>query len=84
MKMSLASDTVAGPAMPTPKNKKKKFDDWEIRDAADTLMKAEDIKGNADLLPHVHAHLATKQKGMKKAITNIQELRTAAKNFQGA
>ena len=50
-------------------------DEYEVKDAADTLMKAEDIKNNKHLMKHVHKHLKKKQ----KQITSIAQLR-ALKN----
>lgn len=39
--------------------------DYEVKDAADTLMRAEDIKKNKKLMPHVHKHLDQKMKSLK-------------------
>ena len=50
-------------------------EEYEVKDAADTLMKAEDIKNNKHLMKHVHKHLKKKQ----KQITSIAQLR-ALKN----
>lgn len=50
---------------------------YEVEDAANTLMKAEDIKNNKKLMPHVHKHLAKKKKAMEK-ISSIDQLRVAA------
>lgn len=46
-------------------------DEWEVKDAADTLMKAEKIKKDKKIMPHVYKHLKTH----KKAITSIEQLR---------
>lgn len=51
---------------------------YEIEDAANTLTKAEEIKKNKKLMPHVHKHLQKKA----KAIHSIQGLRDAAKSMQ--
>ncbi len=51
-------------------------DEYEIKDAADTLMKAHEIRNNKNLMPHVHKHLNMK----KKAISSIMELKHVAKN----
>lgn len=39
--------------------------EYEIKDAADTLMRAEAIKGNKKLMPHVHKHLGKQMKSLK-------------------
>jgi hypothetical protein len=51
--------------------------DHEIESAAETLMKAEQIKQNKKLMPHVHAHLAKKQ----HAINSIADLKKVAKEL---
>ena len=45
--------------------------DYEIENAARTLMEAEDIKANKKLMPHVHKHLKKKA----RAIRSVQQLR---------
>jgi hypothetical protein len=39
---------------------------YEIESAADTLMRAEDIKQDKRLMPHVHKHLGKKMKSLKQ------------------
>lgn len=39
--------------------------EYEVKDAADTLMKAEEIKKNKKLMPHVHKHLNKKFQSLK-------------------
>jgi hypothetical protein len=56
---------------------KKKYEDYEVKEAADTLMKAEEIKGNKELMACVHPHLASK----KKAISSISDLRKMAEKM---
>lgn len=51
---------------------------YEIEEAANTLMKAEEIKKNKKLMPHVHKHLSKK----KAAITSVQGLRDKLKELQ--
>ena len=46
---------------------------YEIEDAANTLMRAEEIKRNKKLMPHVHRHLKKK----KHIISSISELRAS-------
>jgi hypothetical protein len=63
------------PTMPAElKAPKKKYDDYEVKDAADTLMRAEEVKQNPHLMKHVHKHLGKK----KKAIRSIQDLKDKA------
>lgn len=49
---------------------------YEIENAADTLTKAEEIKKNKKLFPHVQKHLAKKV----KTISSIAELRKHVKS----
>lgn len=65
-------------AMPTMSKKSKKPEDYEVENWADTLMKAEDIKGDPEKMGHVQRHLAKKQ----KAIRSIADLRQAAKDLK--
>lgn len=50
--------------------------EYEVEDAANTLMRAEHIKKNKKLMPHVHKHLKNK----KSAIESIADLREKAQN----
>lgn len=50
--------------------------EYEVSDAAETLMKAEHIKKNKKLMPHVHKHLKNK----KSAIESIADLREKAQS----
>lgn len=65
----------AQPSMP---EKDSEPQQYEIEDAANTLTRAEEIKKNKKLMPHVHKHLAKKA----KAITSIQGLRDHIKSMQ--
>lgn len=56
----------------SPEKDDKKPDKWEIENAADTLMKAEQIKTDKRLMPHVHKHLHEKK---KQVIRSIEELK---------
>lgn len=66
---------LAAPAGLHDKQDNEKVHDYEVKDAADTLMRAEDIKKDKRLMPHVHKHM----KKMVKKIRSIQDLRDAAK-----
>lgn len=50
-------------------------DAYEVEDAAKTLMKAEDIKGNKKLMPHVHKHIGKQMKSLKalKAMAGMKQ-----------
>lgn len=49
---------------------------YEIENAADTLMKAQEIRNDKRLMPHVHRHLNKKKKAV---IRSIDDLKSAAK-----
>lgn len=68
----MSKNTEVAIPQPNAPKEKKGPDKWEIEDAAKTLLRAEEIKANKELMPHVHKHL-TKQK--KAIITSIDELR---------
>ena len=55
----------------TPKEKDKEMDDWEIKDSADTLLKAEVIKNNPKLMKKISKLFKEK----KRAINSIEDLR---------
>lgn len=59
------------------KSKYGKYDEWEIKDAADTLIRAEDIKSDKEKMKQVRKCLDEKFKDTKKAITSIQGLKDA-------
>lgn len=63
------------PALASEDRKDDKVHDYEVKDAADTLMRAEDIKKDKRLMPHVHKHMHK----MVKKIKSIQDIRNAAK-----
>lgn len=48
--------------------------EYEIEDAASTLMRAEKIKNDKRIMPHVHKHLKKKV----REIRSIQDIRDAA------
>lgn len=66
------------PAKASAPGESKEPHDYEIEDAANTLMKAEEIKKNKKLMPHVHKHLQKKA----KAISSVQGLRDHIKSMQ--
>lgn len=45
---------------------KKKFDEWEIRNALDSLEKAEEIKSNPTLMKEVEKEAKKKQENLQK------------------
>lgn len=65
-------------ASPVKEKKKGKFDDWECREFADTLTRAEEIKADPAKLKAAHEHLKKKHSESKKAISSIDELRKIA------
>jgi hypothetical protein len=58
------------------KEKKDKYDEWEIRNAVDTLIRAEEIKANKKLVALAQKELDKR----KKAINSIDDLRAIAKD----
>lgn len=73
-------DSIASPK----KEKKKygKFDEWDISNAVDTLIRAEEIKSDKEKMKYVSKCLAEKFKDTKKTITSIQGLREKYKEMQ--
>ena len=67
---------VASPSQPD-KKEYGKFDKYEVDNAVDTLLRAEEIKGNADLMTHVEKCLAKKY----RAIQSVRDLKDAAKEL---
>lgn len=55
------------------------FDEWEIKNAADTLNQAEEIKSNPEKMKHVKTHMEKNIKHSQKAIGNLDELRAVAR-----
>lgn len=56
LKISIASETEA---------EKPKYDEWEIKNAVDTLMRAEEIKQDAELMALVAPELEKRTKAVK-------------------
>lgn len=59
------------------KGKKKKIEEYEVDSACEALMRAEEIKGNPELMALVQKKLSKK----KKAIKSIQDIREKAANM---
>ncbi len=70
----MSKELAAQPSDPNDPNREP--DKYEIESAAEHLTKAEEIKQNKKLMPHVIKHLAKK----KKAINSIEQLRQVAKD----
>ena len=60
-----------------PSKDKKGHDEWEVKEALETLMRAKDIENNSSLMKEVHK-LALKKKGQ---IRSIQDLRDKAEEL---
>lgn len=58
---------------PVKPGEKKKIDQYEVEDAVRTLIRAEEVKGNAELMKLVGAEVNKK----KKAINSIADLKVA-------
>jgi phenolic acid decarboxylase len=56
------------------KDKNKKYEDYEIQNWADTLMKAEEIKNDSEKMSLIKPHLEKKM----KAIKSIADLKKVA------
>lgn len=79
--MSKSENAIAAPKKE--KNKYGKWDKWEIENAADTLIKAEEIKGDKEKMKYVSKCLEDKAKETKKAITSIEGLKAEFKTKYG-
>ena len=56
---------------------KEKYDEYEVKSAVDTLLRAEEIKDNKDLMKLVNVELGKKGKALNK-ITSLDALREVA------
>ncbi len=56
-------------------SKDKGPEQYEIEDAARTLTKAQEIKANKKLMPHVHKHLKKQHKAMANSIADLKRMR---------
>lgn len=65
------------PVNPKMPEKKNGFDDYEVKDALETLMRAKEIENNKPLMKEVHK-LALKKEG---AIRSIQDLKDRAEEM---
>ena len=65
------------------KEKKKygKFEEYEIKDCARTIVKAEEIKADKEKMKYVKMCLEEKAKAATKAVKSIQDIRDAAKDM---
>lgn len=63
---------------PAEKEEKKGYDEWELECKARTLMEAEEIKADKELMTALQPYLEKKA----KAITSIAQLREKAKKFK--
>ena len=59
------------PTMAMPE-KKKGFDEYEVKDALETLLKAKDIEANKPLMKAVHK-LALKKEGHMRSIQDLKD-----------
>lgn len=53
---------------------------YEVKDAADTLLKAEEIKSNKKLMPHVHKHLHQKKHAVIKSLADLKKVSQSKRN----
>lgn len=60
------------------KSKYGKFDEWKVEDAARTLMEAEKIKSDKELMKYVSQCMREKADHMDKAITSLDDLKKVA------
>lgn len=56
---------------------KEKYSEWRVRDAVETLMRAEEVKADSKMMALVKAEMAKKGNAIKR-ITSLKELRAAA------
>ncbi len=61
-------------AQPVEKKENSKPEKYEIENAVNTLLRAEEIKNDKRLMPHVHKHIQKK----KAAISSLAELKEVA------
>jgi len=59
--------------MPMKEGKNKKIEDYEVDSAMEALLRAEEIKGNPEMMALVQKKLASK----KQAITSLEDLKAA-------
>lgn len=67
--------------MPTKKNNKKKYDEWEIRDAASTLKRAKAIEGDAELQKLAREHLQAERDALDAVLSDEEIEARAAKRL---
>lgn len=59
-----------------------KFDKWEVENWADTIMKAEEIKADAEKMKYVKMCMQKKYGAAKKAIESIDDIRSARQEME--
>lgn len=59
-----------------------KFDEWEIQSAVDCLLRAEEIRNDAEKMKYVEPLLNEKADSLQKAIGSLSELRARAKELK--
>lgn len=62
------------PVNPVTGEKKGPPDKYEIESAADTLLRAEQIKADKKLMPHVHKHLQEKKKAVIRSLEDLKKV----------
>ena len=55
-----------------------KYDEYEIKGAADTLIRAEEIKADKDKMKYISECMKEKLAKVKKAVSSISDLRKLA------
>lgn len=60
---------------------KGKFHDYKIRSAAETLIEAEQIKKDKEMMPFVYKCMEEKMKDNKEAINSIEDLKKARDSY---
>lgn len=58
-----------------------KYDEYEIKDCARTIMKAEEIKADKEKMKYVKKCIEEKAYAAKKAIKSIADIRNASKEM---
>ena len=58
----------------------KKYDKWELEDCANCIVRAEEIKADAEKMKAIKPILEKKMKGYKSAISSLAELKEYAQN----
>lgn len=59
------------------------YSEYEVKEAVSTLIKAEEIKQDSDLMSYVKPLLEQRFKGAESAIKSIADIKTARQNLEG-